>query len=51
MNANYDMSIAAAPYESMDDSSIYSIPQQPKLRKFTNVLEDNEYKNGYDSDG
>ena len=34
----------------MDDGSIYIIPQQPKLRKFTNVSEDNEYENGCDSD-
>ena len=28
-----------------------SITQQPKLRKFKNVSEDNEYENGCDSDG
>ena len=51
VNANDDMSIAAVTYESMDDGSIYSIPQQPKLRKFTNVSEYNEYENGWDNDG
>ena len=43
VNENDDMSIVAVPYESIDDGSISSIPQQPKLRKFTNVSEDNEY--------
>ena len=43
VNTNDDMSIEAVPYESMDDGSISIIPQQPKLRKFTNVSEDNEY--------
>ena len=51
VNANDDMSISAVPYESMDDGSIFSIPQKPNLRKFANVSEDNEYENGYDSDG
>ena len=51
VNANDYMIISAVPYESRDDGSISSIPQQPKLRKFTNVSEDNEYKNGCDSDG
>ena len=50
MNANDDISTEAVPYEVMD-FSIYSIPQQPKLRKSTNVSEDNKYKNGCDSDG
>ena len=50
MNENDDMSIVVVTYESMDDGSISSIPQQPKLRKFTNVSEDNEYENGCDSD-
>ena len=45
------MNISVVLYELMDDSSISSISQQSKIRKFTNVLEDNEYENGYDSDG
>ena len=45
------MSISAVPYHSMDDDSISIISQQPNLRKFTNVSEDNEYENGCDSDG
>ena len=43
VKANYDMIISAVPYDSMYDGSISSIPQQPKLRKFTNISEDNEY--------
>ena len=50
VNANDDMSIAAVLYEAMDDGSIPSIPHQPKLRKFMNLSEDNEYENGCDSD-
>ena len=34
----------------MYDGSISSIPQQPKLRKFTNVSEDNKYENGCDTE-
>ena len=45
------MGIAAVPYESIDDGSISSITQQPKLSKFTNVSKDNEYENRCDSDG
>ena len=45
MNANDDMSISAVPYKSINDGSISTIPQHPKLRKFTNVSETNSYEN------
>ena len=46
-----DVSVAAIPYETLDDGSISSIPEQPELRKFINVSETNNHDDGCDSDG
>ena len=48
---NVDVSVAAVQYETLDDGSITSIPEQPELRKLTNVSETNDYDDGCDSDG
>ena len=48
---NVNVSVAAVPYETLDDGSITSIPAQPELRKFTNVSETNDHDDGCDSDG
>ena len=48
---NVDVSVVAVQYETLDDGSITSIPEQPELRKLTNVSETNDYDDGCDSDG
>ena len=48
---NVDVSVAAVPYETLNDGLITSIPAQPEIRKFTNVSETNGHDDGCDSDG
>ena len=49
--ASLDVSIENVPYKMMDDGSMSSVPRMPSLRSFKNINENNDYEDGYDSDG